>query len=118
MKKLLVLTIALIAIGCFGSIGLAQEEKPELTPEATVESAAVVEVLTGSVVSIDMAKDQIVVKDEMTGIDRTVKAAPESIAMLKAGDKVKVSIGEDMIAKEVVKVPEEKKAEPAPAQGY
>jgi len=115
MKKLLALTIALIIIGVLSGIGLAQEDEPELAPEATVESAVVIEVLTGSVVSIDAANDQIVVKDDMTGVDRTVEATPEVIAPLKVGDKVKVAIGEDMTAKEVMKVAEEKKVEPAPA---
>jgi len=114
MKKLLALTIALITIGVLSGIGLAQEDESELAPDATVESAMVVEVLKGSLVSIDVAKDQIVVKDDMTGVDRTFTAAPEAIATLKAGDKVKVTVGEDMTAKEVVKVAEEKKVEPAP----
>jgi hypothetical protein len=56
----------------------------------------------------------VVVKDEMTGLERAVTAAPDMMATLKAGDKVKVSIGEEMAATEIAKVTEETKPEAAP----
>ena len=112
MKRLLVLAIALIVMAGFAGVSFAQEE----APEAVVESAAVVEVLTGNIVSVNAENNEIVVKDDVTGIDRVVEVAPEVTPTLKAGEKVKVTIGEDMAATEVVKVME-KKEEPAPAQG-
>lgn len=112
MKKLMVVAIAFIALACITGICLAQwdvsTQATEKAPEAVVEKAAVVEVLTGNIVSIDAERNEIVIKDDATGIDRNVKVDPGMTPTLKVGEKVKVKIGEEMIVTEVVKVTEEK----------
>jgi hypothetical protein len=112
MKKLFAFAIMLAALAGFAGIGFAQDE----VREPTVDTAAVIEVLTGTVVSVDAATNAVVVKDETTGIERTVTATPAMIGTIKAGDKVKVSIGEEMEVKDIVKVTEEKKTEAMPAE--
>ncbi len=69
------------------------------------KAKANVEIIKGSIVSIDTQRNEIVVKDEKTNTDKTVVADPKMISTLKTGEMVKVKIKTgDNKAVEVIKV--------------
>lgn len=65
---------------------------------------AVIHVVHGTVVSVDTAKNEIMVKDAKTGQERTFAVSAKASAVLKAGEKVKVKVKEGSNMAENVKV--------------
>jgi hypothetical protein len=86
MKKILVVLIAVVALAGFSTLGLAQSAK-STTSKVTKH---VTEAIKGKIVSIDTAKNEIVVKEDMTGVEKTIAVSPKKIAALKVGEEVKV----------------------------
>ena len=52
--------------------------------------------VSGSVVSIDAARNEITVKDDATGSNQTIRALnPSALATIKEGDKVSITLSGD-----------------------
>ena len=64
------------------------------------------EVVQGPVQSIDAAKNEIVVKDNASGADKTIIVHPKVAATLKTGAVVKVSLKPGSITADTVEVTE------------
>lgn len=79
----------------------AQHKKPVVATET----------VSGSVVSVDKARKEIIVKDEKTGQDRTFVVSQKAVSVVKTGEKVKVKVKPGSNLAESVKVlnPEPKK---------
>jgi len=94
MKKLIGSLMVVLALVCFTSMAFAAKgsgNKPSeeaKMPSLAASTTCAVNVI-GKVVSIDKAKNQIVVKDQYDKIDKTIVAKPSEIAKLKVGDVVK-----------------------------
>jgi len=88
MKKTIVVVVALLFLLGFTSFTFAQEKKDKPT-KATQEN---MEIIRGKVVSVDQTNKQIVVKDNKTQTDMTFTVSKKAIAVVKAGDEVKVKV--------------------------
>ena len=88
MKKLVAGLMALLVMVCITSASFAAN-KPSKDPAAaaTVESA---NTIMGKIVSIDKAKNAVVIKDQESKTDKTVLVDVKDIGKLKKGDLVKV----------------------------
>jgi hypothetical protein len=88
MKKITVVLIALLLICGLTSFGFTQ------TPQATGAKKAEVspDVVRGKITSIDTAKNGIVIKENKTGIEKTIAVDPKLISSLKIDDTVKVTL--------------------------
>ncbi len=103
MKKALALVVAVLALISFSTFVIAAEK-------ATKPKAAVVK---GEIVSIDTAKNEVVVKDAKTKTDKTIMVDPKEIANLKQGETVKAILKEGTNTAEKIKVvPAKKTKEP------
>jgi predicted dinucleotide-binding enzyme len=92
MKKILAIAVLVLTLISFTTMGIAKE---------AVKKA---EVVKGEIVSIDTAKNEVVVKDAKTNAERAVVVDPKEIAQLKKGDKVKAILKEGTNAAEKIKV--------------
>jgi hypothetical protein len=104
MKKIFAVVLALVfvsgvAVPCFAQA--VSHKKAEV----------VLEVVRGKIVSLDVAKKEVVVKEEKSGLDKTFTVSEKAISALKVGDNVKIKIKPGNTAAESVKVinPEAKK---------
>ena len=102
MKKFLVVAVALIALIGFTTTGFAKEA-----------AKAKAEVVKGEIVSIDTAKNEVVIKDEKTNTDKTIVVDPKEIATLKQGEQVKAILKTGTNTAEKIKVIPAKKKEKA-----
>jgi len=88
MKKITVILIALIFLCGMSALSFAQTVHTGKKPEVKTE------VIKGKIVSIDTAKNEIVVKDNKAGIDKTIAVDPKAIASLKTDEEVKIRVKE------------------------
>jgi hypothetical protein len=95
---------AIIAAVCFISSMTIPAFAEPVHHKKQVAAVSGVEVIHGSVASVDMAKKEIVVKDEKTGQDKVFTLSEKAIAAVKAGDKVKVRAKEGSNVAENVKI--------------
>ena len=107
MKKTIAVAVALLLLLGFTSFTFAQEKKHKTT-KASQEN---IEIIRGSIISVDQAKKEIVVKDNKTGSDRTFVVSEKAIAVVKVGDEVNVKVKVGSANAESVKIvkPEAKK---------
>ena len=84
MKKIMVILVALSLI-CGVTILSAQAAD---TAKAKVNT----EMVKGKIVSIDAAKNEMVVKENKTGTEKTIAVDPKVISSLAAGEEVKVTL--------------------------
>ncbi|MEI8175588.1 MAG: hypothetical protein WCG78_01840 [Candidatus Omnitrophota bacterium] len=82
MKKLLTVMVAVAAIVSFTTCGFAKQ--------VAVKASA--DVVKGVITSIDTAKNEIVVKNEKTGVEKTVVADAALLTGLTVGEKVKATL--------------------------
>jgi hypothetical protein len=64
------------------------------------------EIIRGDVVSVDVAKREIVVKDQKTGQDRAFTVSEKAVSTLKPGESVKVTLKAGSSVVESVKIVE------------
>ena len=88
MKKTIAVVVALLFLLGFTSFTFANEKKDKST-KATQEN---MEIIRGKVVSVDQPNKQIVVKNNKTQTDMTFTVSEKAIAVVKAGDEVKVKV--------------------------
>ena len=87
MKKTIAVVVALLFLLGFTSFTFAKDNKHKA--KATQEN---METIRGKVVSVDQTNKQIVVKDNKTQADMTFTVSKKAIAVVKAGDEVKVKV--------------------------
>ena len=98
MKKITVILVVLLLICAMSTLSFAQ------TPQSTVAKKAAVntEIIRGKIISIDTTKNEIVVKENKTGKEKTIAVDPKVISSLKVGENVKVTLkAESNIAEKV-----------------
>mgnify|MGYP001585744824 CR=1 FL=1 len=90
MNKITVILVALLLMCAMSQFSFAQ------TPQGTGAKKAAVntEVIRGKIVSIDTAKNDIVVKETKTGAEKTIAVDPTVISSLKTDEAVKVTLKE------------------------
>ena len=100
MKKIIAIIVVALFVAGISMTGFAADTK------TTVSTSTVIK---GEIMSIDMAKNEIAVKNK-AGEIKTVVADPQVLSTLKVGDMVKVTIkaGENK-ASEVIKVVKKEK---------
>lgn len=91
MKKYIGLMVMMVLL-CFASMAMAAKSEgssPSKEPMvAPAEATCAVNVI-GTIMSIDRAKNQIVVKDQYDKINKTIVVKPREIAKIKVGDVVR-----------------------------
>jgi len=97
MKKILAIVISLLFISAMVTPAFAQAKQHK-------KAEVAIEVIHGTVASIDIAKKEIVVQDEKTGQNKTFIVSEKAISALKGGEKVKVKVKAGSNAAESVKV--------------
>jgi hypothetical protein len=103
MKKALALAIAVLTLISFSTFVVAAEKVAKHKAE----------VVKGEIVSIDTAKNEVVIKDAKTKTDKTIMVDPKEIANLKQGETVKAILKEGTNTAEKIKVmPAKKVKEP------
>jgi hypothetical protein len=107
MRKLLTLVIAgLVMISfSFSAAGFAAEEAKTQAPRAKAD------VVKGEIISIDAAKNEIVIKEKKTSAEKKIVVDPKEITALKQGEMVKVILKTGTNTAEKIKaLPVRKKA--------
>ena len=56
------------------------------------KKAASAEVVKGAIVSIDVAKGEVVIKDEVSGTDKTISVDAKTTGSLQVGERVKAKV--------------------------
>jgi hypothetical protein len=104
MKRIIVSLMVLLAVVCFTSITFAATKskptKPSTDPMVTSQEMCVVNVI-GHIVSIDKAKNQIVVKDQSDKQDKVITVKPEELSKLKVGEVVRFELSASPMAQSV-----------------
>ncbi|MBF0521611.1 MAG: hypothetical protein HQL24_00990 [Candidatus Omnitrophica bacterium] len=104
MKKFLVILVAAIFMAGVANVSFAQVKHPKKAVAPTVEKTK------GTIVSIDAAKKEIVVKDAKSGESKTFVVDEKVLATLAADQKVKITTKVGSNVAESVKVMKEEKA--------
>jgi hypothetical protein len=104
MKRLIGSFIVLLAIVSIASVSFAATKskptKPSTDPMVTSQEMCVVNVI-GHIVSIDKAKNQIVVKDQSDKQDKVITVKPEELTKLKVGEVVRFELSASPMAQSV-----------------
>ena len=88
MKKTIAVVFVLLFLLGFTSFTFAKDNEHKST-KATEENIVIIR---GKVISVDQTNKQIVVKDNKTQTDMTFTVSDKAIAVVKAGDEVKVKV--------------------------
>jgi hypothetical protein len=88
MKKIAGILVVLFLISGISAVSFAQNTNTTIV----TKSEARPEVIRGKIVSIDMAKNEIVVKVNKTGAEKTIIADPTVIASLKVKEEVRITL--------------------------
>jgi hypothetical protein len=105
MKKLLTLVIAGLVMISFSAAGFAAEEAAIQAPRTKAD------VVKGEIISIDAAKNEIVIREKKTNAEKKIVVDPKEIAVLKQGEMVKVILKTGTNTAEKIKaLPARKKA--------
>ena len=99
MKESVLTAVTLIAFASLSTLASAQMMKPK-KPNAAAPAAApkpaapkpTAQTVEGKVVSLDLAKNEVVIKDNKTGLNKIISASLRSLSALKAGDEVKITL--------------------------
>ena len=98
MKKILMVLVAGLVMISFSAVGFAAEGAKAPAPKAKAE------VIKGEIVSIDAAKNEIVIKEKKTNAEKKIVVDPKEISTLKQGDMVKVILKAGTNTAEKIKV--------------
>ncbi len=88
MKKITVILGALLLMCAMSTLNLAQAAQATGVKKAAVNT----EIIRGKIISIDTAKNEIVVKENKTGAEKTIAVDPTVISSLKVDEDVKVTL--------------------------
>ena len=88
MKKITVILVALFLICAMSPLSFAQTSQGRGVKKAAVNT----EVIRGKIISIDTAKNEIVVKENKTGTEKTIVVDPKVTISLKIGEELKVTL--------------------------
>jgi len=83
-KIILVVVFFLFAVGELISVSPAQA--------ASVKKIQKTETIRGKIISVDPAKNEVVVKDNKTGAEKTIAVAPKDSASLKVDEEVRITL--------------------------
>lgn len=101
MKKITVILVALLLICAMSPLSFAQTSQGRGVKKAAVNT----EVIRGKIISIDTAKNEIVVKENKTGTEKTIVVDPTVISSLKVDEDVKVTLkARSNVAEKVKKI--------------
>jgi hypothetical protein len=100
MRKIAGILVILFLMCGMASVSFAQTPKTA----GAKEGKPSVDVIKGTITSIDTAKNEIVVKESKTGAEKTIVVDPTIIAPLKVKDKVRVTLKSGSNVAEKVKV--------------
>jgi hypothetical protein len=97
MKKEMIFALIVLFITVSAAPVFAQGGSPK-SEKISNKTWAKSEMIKGQIASIDSVKNEITVKQAVTGTDKTVKVDPKEIALLKVGEMVKIKVkpGSDM----------------------
>jgi hypothetical protein len=92
MKKLTGGLIVVLVLVCFTSMAFAASKpnKPSEDTKPAVSSTESSNTIIGKIVSIDKAKNEIVVKDQESKTDKAIFVEAKDIKILKVGNLVKI----------------------------
>jgi hypothetical protein len=94
MKKLLVSIVAVLTLVAFSSMAIAAEapktEPAKVEAKAETKAEMKAETITGKIVKIEKAKNEIVIKEKKG--EKTLVLKPEEIEKLKVGEEVKLEV--------------------------
>lgn len=88
MRKTTILLVSLLLLCSFSGLSFAQKVQGKSAKKA--ESS--IEVIRGKIVSIDTTKNEVVIRNEKTGIEKTVSVSPTIISSLKTDEQAKVTL--------------------------
>lgn len=110
MKRFIGSFIVLLLVVFVASVSFAAQKggKPSQENMVVSQEMCVVNVI-GHIVSIDKAKNQVVVKDESDKQNKVIKVKPEELSKLKVGDVVKFALSASPMAQGVEKLDINKK---------
>jgi hypothetical protein len=108
MKKITTMILAILMIVGFSTtMVLAQ---PQNMPQHHKKNVKGLEIIHGTISSIDTAKNEVVVKNNKTGVEKIIPVNADAISTFTVGEEVKVKMKEgDTKNIEIVKVVKEKK---------
>lgn len=99
MRKAIVLLISLLFLCSFSTLSFAQKAQGKTAKRAESN----IEIIRGKAISIDAAKNEVVIKDEKTGAERIISVTPKIISSLKTDEEVKVTVKSGTSTAESVK---------------
>ena len=82
MRRVLSSIVAVLFLVGVVACAHAQEKAPAATK-------SMLETIKGKIVSIDLVKEEVVIKSSKTGMEKKLKASQSDIAALKVGEMVK-----------------------------
>jgi hypothetical protein len=80
--------VALLLICGLSTLGFAQTAQAKAAKKPEVKT----EVVRGKILSIDPAKNEIVVKDNKTGVARSIVVDPKQIGSLKVDEEIRARL--------------------------
>ncbi|HNX82064.1 MAG TPA: hypothetical protein PKL77_07975 [Candidatus Omnitrophota bacterium] len=98
MKRMLIGMVTVAALISLYAVSFAETAKQPVAQKQTLE------VTCGTVVSVDTAKNEVVVKDSKAGAEKTFAVTSKVATSLKAGEEVKVKSKAGSMKAESVKV--------------
>jgi uncharacterized protein HemX len=103
MKKIVNILVVLFLICGMAVVSFAQTQQAAVTKKVEAKAGFI----TGKIIAIDTAKNAIVVKEDKTGIEKTITVEAKAISSFKVNERVKVSFkeGSDIAAsvKKIIK---------------
>jgi len=88
MRKITIILVALFLICGMTTLSFAQTSQSTGAKKAEVTT----EMIKGKIISIDTAKNEIVIKENKTGTEKTIAVDPTVISSLKTDEEVKVTL--------------------------
>jgi len=88
MRKITIILVVLLLICAMSKLSFAQNSQTTSTKKAVVNT----ETIRGKITSIDTVKNEILVRESKTGIEKIIMVDPKVIASLKTDEDVKVTL--------------------------
>jgi hypothetical protein len=99
MKKITVILLTFVFVCGLSAISFAQTAPGKTETKPTVKS----EYVRGKIVSIDTTKNEIVVKNNKSQVEKTIAVDPKDIPSLKVDENVKIKVKEGSNVAESIK---------------
>lgn len=88
MRKAMLVAIAIVSVVSLATFGFALAAQGKSSKVAKTST----EVIRGKIISIDSAKNEIVIKNNKTGAESIIVVNSKEISSLKVGEEVKVTL--------------------------